>query len=158
MSHREKVWQFCRNQVANAVEEGKRPNVNFVAAGTSALNQNGFGTPDRLKALEYSFAGFMIAKSRVMAAGDGPWSSRSDYFGFDHQFSVPNGAGCNHTRWGDCSTNFDELHTVMSKDCGDPLDDATEVSPGRWIRHYTKVNITFDCGKHGPSEAIYDWA
>eukprot|EP00729_Bicosta_minor_P006469 gene6469-3087_t len=153
-SHREKVWQYCRNQVANAVEEGKTPNVNFVAAGTSALSQNGFGTQDRLKALEYSFAGFLVAKSRVV----GPWGNRSDYFGFDHQFTVPNGAGCNHTRWGDCSTNVDELQTVTGKDYGDALDDAEEVSPGRWIRHFSKLNVTFDCGKHGPSEAVYDWA
>merc|ERR1712216_1072125 len=50
-----KTWLYCRNQVANAIEEGKRPGMNFVAAGTSSLP--GWGTADRLKALEFSLAG-----------------------------------------------------------------------------------------------------
>ena len=151
-----KNWEYCRNQVANAVEEGKQPGVHFVAAGTSA--NNGWGTPDRIKALEFSLAGFLVAKSRVSApANASGWDLGRDFFGFDHQEAKNNPEHCPHTRWGDCSTNYSELATSFARDYGEPTDDAEEVSPGRFVRHYTKVNITFDCGKQGPSGATYDW-
>jgi hypothetical protein len=55
---------------------------------------------------------------------------------------------------GDFTSSWDELHKAVEHYPGEPTDDAMKVI---WIRHFTKLNITFDCGKHGPSEAIYDW-
>ena len=158
MVPQEKIWKYCRNQVANAIEEGKTPNVNFVAAGTSGLSPEGFGTADRLKALEYSLAGFLVARSRQLGPWTGPdGEKRGDFFGFDHQFAhIPNSV-CNHTRWGDCSHSWPEVEAAYAKDYGVPLDDAVESTPGRFFRRYSKVNVTFDCGKHGPSMAQYDW-
>ena len=112
-----------RNQVANAVEEGKQPGVHFVAAGTSA--NDGWGTADRIKALEFSLAGFLVAKSRVsVPANASGWDLGRDFFGFDHQEAKNNPEHCPHTRWGDCSTNYSELATSFARDYGEPVDDA----------------------------------
>jgi len=37
------------------------------------------------------------------------------------------------------------------------LTDAVEVSPGRFFRQYSNVNITFDCGRTGQRGAIFTW-
>jgi hypothetical protein len=154
-----KTWQFCRNQVANAVEEGKLAGVNFVAAGTS--NLPGWGTPQRMEYLEFSLAGFLIAQSGK-APHNATISGGRDYWGFDHQYSKQEmkRSGCHHTRWGDCSHNPTETAAAFAKNYGTPVADAVEqggVGSGRFFRPYTNVNITFDCGKTGRRGATYNW-
>jgi len=159
-----KQWQYCRNQVANAVEEGKRTGMHFVAAGTSPLP--GWGTPERISALEFSLAGFLIAKGHpdveikdVSKSFDGSvWDGQADFFGFDHQGLTE---GCKHTRWGDCDHNYTEVEALYARDYGLPMSDAIEVGEvgsGRFFRQYTNVNITFDCGKSGERHANFTWA
>jgi len=154
------TWKYCRNQVANAVEEGKRHGINFVAAGTSAAT--GWGTPERIASLEFSLAGFLIARSRATDATKHGWEAQSDYFGFDHQFNGNEKIleNCSHTRWGDCSHRWSEVQAIYERDYGVPVTDAVEVGglgSGRFFRQYSKVNITFDCGKDGPSGANFKW-
>jgi hypothetical protein len=154
--------RYCRNQVANAVEEGKRAGVHFIVAGTSAVS--GWGTRQRREALEFSLAGFLVARSRsgqssaaALRAGAGSsWDAGGDFFGFDHQFNELN-LECNRTRWGDCSHRWSEVQAVYARDYGVPLDDAVELEYGRFFRRLANVNITFDCGHNRPSGAQYSW-
>ena len=128
--------------------------MNFVAAATSPLP--GWGTPGRIEALEYVVAAFLVAQSRVQDS-DGGWGR--DFFGFNHQ-AVASTNGCSGNRWQDCSSNWTEVQAVYARDYGTPLTDAVEVGgegSGRYFRPYTRVNITFDCGRHAKASATYTW-
>ena len=137
--------KYCRNQIANAVQEGKVAGMNIVAAGASLGD---FENATWVSDLNFSAAAFLVAKTRI--AGEGVWAR--DFFGFDHQGK---NAACNRTRWGDCANTWESVQDVFSSDYGVPLDDAVETKFGSFFRQFSKVNITVDCTSH---KASFDWA
>ena len=146
------TWHLCRNQIANAIEEGLHEGINFVGAATSAwpfANRT-----QRVEALRFHIAAFLIARSRVPFRQPHDRMQFTDYFGFDWQGHT---AECPHTRWGDCAHSWEEVEAEYARDYGVPLTDAQEVSMGRFVRAYSKVNITVDCGTTGVAAATYDW-
>eukprot|EP01079_Euglenida_sp_SAG-EU17-18_P010838 gene10838-38_t len=148
------TWRFCRNQVANAIQEGKTSGVHFVAAGTSAWP--GWGTAERLDALQFSLGGFLIAQSADTGEG---WDR--DFYGWDHQIPHTQYGQCNHTRWGDCASSWDEVQGLFSLDFGKPMSDAVEIAgpgSGVFFRQYSKLNISLDCGKINNSSVGFHWS
>merc|ERR1712050_689433 len=53
--------KYCRNQIANAIQEGKTPGMQIVGAGSSLAD---LGNASWLEDLHFSAAGFLMAKSR----------------------------------------------------------------------------------------------
>ena len=141
-------WQYCRNQIANAIKEGKTPGMNFVAASTSTAK--GWGTPARMTDLNFNLAGFLVAQSRFRGPNSPGMAWGKDFFGFDKERSKGD-ISCSGTRWQDCDNAWSEVKTAYSKDYGTPTEDATEASPGVFTREYTKASITIDCKKKSAS-------
>lgn len=145
---------YCRNQIANAIEEGRRSNLQIV---TGSSSEEPFNTSARLRDLKFNVAGFLMGKKRQ---GEGNWSS--DFFGFNYQKPDKSDTKhkdaypwCHWTRWGDCDTRWTDVEAVLSQDYGVPMGDAVETSYGVFARQYSRVNITVNCKGH---KATYDWA